>query len=306
MLLKELEKFLIYKIMKSKIIYLLFLVFINSYSQFNIDKTQDLKNYIPINYEINQIISGKFDNDKLTDYLLILNIKNEKESYLLDNRDSITKRKVIILKGLIKKGTYKKIYENDDIIPCRECGGKSDNLYDSLSIKKGIFIYKTCEAPLAQDSYKVKKYELEFYINNFKLINYSEKYYKNPEDDEEIIFNISKAEIFGENYYPFNYYKWDWTINNNILISKKNVEKINNIAYDFYKKNNYLVSLSIFNKIIEKFPIRTVAYLNIADCYWELKDKEKAKANYNNYIDLMKSQKKDVKKIPKYVYERIK
>ena len=59
-------------------------------------------------------------------------------------------------------------------------------------------------------------------------------------------------------------------------------------------------------KVIEKDPNRVVVYLNIADCYWELNQKEKAKQNYQKYLSLMKSQKKDLKKIPKRVYERIK
>lgn len=291
--------------MKIKTIYILLIIFINSYSQIKVENNQEFINYIPTDYQINKIISGKFDNDKLTDYLLILTNKIENNSYLLDRRDSITKRKVIILKGLIKKGIFKKIYENDNLIPCRECGGKSDNLYSSLSIKNGVFIYETCEAPFAQDSYKLKKYELLFYNNNFKLNNYTEKYYKSPQDDE-LVINFRKDDFSGENHYPFNYYKWNWNTNKNILINQNNVKKINNIAFAFYNLKDYLVALSILKDVIEKFPTRTVAYLNIADCYWKISNKTKAKENYIKYVQLMKEQKKDVKKIPKYVYERMK
>jgi hypothetical protein len=49
-----------------------------------------------------------------------------------------------------------------------------------------------------------------------------------------------------------------------------------------------------------------VARLNLADVYWKLNYKEKAKEKYEIYIYLMKSQNKDLNKILKRVNERIK
>jgi len=83
-------------------------------------------------------------------------------------------------------------------------------------------------------------------------------------------------------------------------------EIINNKGYFLYKYKFYNASLIYFNKTLEISPTRTVAYLNIADCHWELKNNDKAIENYNIYIQLMKEQKKDLKKIPKYVYDRLK
>ena len=83
-------------------------------------------------------------------------------------------------------------------------------------------------------------------------------------------------------------------------------ELLNNKGYFLYKYKFYNASLIYFNRTIEISPNRTVAYLNIADCYWDLKNNDKAIENYNRYIQLMKEQKKDLKKIPKYVYERLK
>lgn len=80
---------------------------------------------------------------------------------------------------------------------------------------------------------------------------------------------------------------------------------LNNKGYFLFKYKYFAASQLYLNKVIEKFPTRAVAYLNIADCYWELKNIDKAKKNYNKYVQLMKEQKKDLKKIPKYVYERI-
>ncbi len=292
--------------MYSKIVLFLILFIGNFYTQFGQAQTARFINYIPIRFEISEIVSGKFDNDTLTDFLLILNNKIESESFLLDVRDSLTKRKVIILLGLNGTEKYKKIYENDDLVPCRECGGKSDNLYSFLSINRGIFTYKTCEAPFAQESYQINQYKLKFIENNFKLINYKEIYYNKPDDDTPILINVNERELAGNHIYPFNYYEWDWKLANNILIDKNNVKKFNNIAYKYSLYKRYDISLTIINKVIEKFPTQVVAYLNRADCHWELKEKEKAKRDYKKYVQLMKEQNKDLTRIPDYVYERLK
>lgn len=83
-------------------------------------------------------------------------------------------------------------------------------------------------------------------------------------------------------------------------------EILNNKGYFLYKYKYYNASLIYLIAVIQKYPSRVVAYLNIADNYWELHEKEKAIENYKKYIKLMEDQKKDLKRIPKYVYERLK
>ncbi len=61
----------------------------------------------------------------------------------------------------------------------------------------------------------------------------------------------------------------------------------------------------VLEKILEKFPNRTVAYLNLGDAYWGLDDKAKAKEAYQTYIKQMKESGKE-KKIPQVVLERVK
>jgi hypothetical protein len=61
----------------------------------------------------------------------------------------------------------------------------------------------------------------------------------------------------------------------------------------------------ILEKILEKFPNRTVAHLNLADVFWDKYDKEPAKKYYRSYIELMKKDGKEAK-IPARAYERIK
>jgi hypothetical protein len=92
----------------------------------------------------------------------------------------------------------------------------------------------------------------------------------------------------------------------NIPIDSGNVEKYNNFAYYISKtKGNEYSATYLYKCIIEKFPQRTVTYLNYADTYWSLNTIAIAKENYQKYIDLMKAQQKDLNRIPKRVYERL-
>ncbi|QKF66709.1 tetratricopeptide repeat protein [Arcobacter venerupis] len=85
-------------------------------------------------------------------------------------------------------------------------------------------------------------------------------------------------------------------------LNQKTVQKYNDIAYYLQQKNVNNEAIFLLEKIIEKFPNRIVAYLNLADAYDGLGNKEKAKKNYGKYINLMKQDNKEVK-IPKRVLE---
>ncbi|WP_324172520.1 tetratricopeptide repeat protein [Sulfurimonas sp.] len=91
----------------------------------------------------------------------------------------------------------------------------------------------------------------------------------------------------------------------NINLGKKNLIAYNNIAYYLEKAKAYPESIYLLEKILKKYPNRTVAYINLGDAYWGLKNKEKAKQAYSTYIKQMKEKGKE-RKIPKVVLERIK
>ena len=88
-------------------------------------------------------------------------------------------------------------------------------------------------------------------------------------------------------------------------ISKINMPKYNDIAYFLQEAKAYHESIYLLEKILEKFPNRTVAYLNLGDAYWGLENKGKAIEAYQTYIKQMKENGKE-KKIPKVVLERVK
>lgn len=89
-------------------------------------------------------------------------------------------------------------------------------------------------------------------------------------------------------------------------INEKNLNEYNNIAYYLEQNQEYNASYYLLDKIVNKDPNRVVAWLNMGDVYWGMNEKTKAKEAYQKYISLMKSQKKDLSKIPQRVYERSK
>jgi tetratricopeptide (TPR) repeat protein len=85
-------------------------------------------------------------------------------------------------------------------------------------------------------------------------------------------------------------------------LTTKTLQKYNDIAYYLQQANANEEAIFLLEKIIEKFPNRTVAYLNLADAYNGINNKEKAKVNYEKYISLMKQDNRELK-IPKRVLE---
>jgi tetratricopeptide (TPR) repeat protein len=98
---------------------------------------------------------------------------------------------------------------------------------------------------------------------------------------------------------------YDFVVNNKVTLSSATVQILNDLAYFLEQTKNYNKAESILNEIIEMFPDRVVAYINLGDTYFGLKNTVKAKDAYLKYIDLMKKENKE-SKIPKRVFERVK
>jgi len=99
-----------------------------------------------------------------------------------------------------------------------------------------------------------------------------------------------------------------WYKNKDKYIIEINNDKINlhtsEIDLKEYSCDSKKVSVYRFEKIITKFPNRTVAYYNLGDAYWVLGEKKKAIKAYTTYIEKM-CHKGLQKKIPKEVLERV-
>ena len=82
-----------------------------------------------------------------------------------------------------------------------------------------------------------------------------------------------------------------------VKLSNKNVTNFNNIGYYLEQMELYEPSIYILKNIVEQFPDRTVAYLNLGDAYLGSGEEIKAKEAYNKYAHQMRMQNKS-NKIP--------
>lgn len=191
-----------------------------------------------------------------------------------------------------------------------------------------FYTENNCTTKVIKELYKIMWYKQKFTILSkeyFEVyqnkINSKITYYNNFTIDslkidlletEEKINEITESKIpiyFNNKIIGYKRKSKNDIINNYPIIDNYNIIEsanlYNNIAFAFFKNGAYDESIFILNKVIEKFPACSVSYLNIADCYWVLNQKQNSKVNYQKYIQLMKKQKKDLKTIPKYVYNRL-
>ena len=215
-----------------RIIFLIFfLSFHFVFSQIDINRDYPQYNVI-LRY------SDDFDNDKIKDVLYILSQKETKG-------DIVSKSKLVIYKGKSREN-FIKIYDNDDIFPCRECLGKSDSYADELSFKNNHLSYTTSVAPFASNNYSIVKFTLEFLDNDFIIYGYNLQYFSIGNDDSANI-HLDRNDFFNK---KFNYYAWE--LNNgwidNLKINNKNIVKINNFAHQIKNIDSYL-SARILKKI---------------------------------------------------------
>lgn len=86
-------------------------------------------------------------------------------------------------------------------------------------------------------------------------------------------------------------------------VNKKNEQIINDIGYYLSLGNKHKNAIDIYNNVLSLDSKRVVLMLNIADSYWALGEKEKAKEYYQKYIVLMNKAGK-LKIIPERVKNR--
>ena len=89
-----------------------------------------------------------------------------------------------------------------------------------------------------------------------------------------------------------------------IRLTEKTLTSYNNIAYYLQKAGANEEAVYLLEKIVAKFPNRTVAYYNLGGAYWALGEKAKARKAYTTYIEQM-CHKGLQKKIPEEVFNRV-
>ena len=182
------------------------------------------------------------------------------------------------------------------------CFNKKDT-FDFSNLAWDFVLYKKNKTPKTVPAIDLK-YEFKRYFNTNESTRAPSENQKNdrifPEtdytlkdlEDKNVLQDIewfNVADILSKN--PVNI---------------ENVVKYNNAAFYLIEYNKYNEARLILLEITEKYPDRVVAWLNLADAQWGFDDKDDAKHSYNKYIEQMKSQRKDLNKIPQRVYDRIK
>lgn len=87
-------------------------------------------------------------------------------------------------------------------------------------------------------------------------------------------------------------------------ITPKNVQELNDYAYELEQEGDLKNAEYLLEKILEKFPNRVVANLNYGDVLWKQGKKEKSKQYYEKYIKQMITDNKE-EKIPNSVLENL-
>jgi hypothetical protein len=96
-------------------------------------------------------------------------------------------------------------------------------------------------------------------------------------------------------------------VDNQILLyplDKNTVTSYNNNAFYLGKENRYDVAIYILNKVIDKYPNRMVAYINLGDLHWDNGSKKEAVKIYQDYIQKMNALGKEGK-IPEKILKRV-
>lgn len=87
-------------------------------------------------------------------------------------------------------------------------------------------------------------------------------------------------------------------------VSLSNIVHYNNIGYFLDEAGFHEAAAYVLNEVVAAFPNRTVAYINLGDAYWGLEKHTEAREAYQNYIRLMRENKRE-QRIPKRVFDRV-
>ncbi|MGV6832635.1 MAG: tetratricopeptide repeat protein [bacterium] len=241
-------------------------------------KSFDEKLYFCLDNQYSNIMLENI-NDKIQIVCLIPNVDGEvyRERYLFENLKSLKSKLVTIELQYVNR-------QND-------------------SIKKHYIFQPTKDVPILR-KYKDKSFSDDYLFknkNNFieldnrknNICSFIQKY------------SLSKIEKNLKQKKDLNLYNkyFFQELLPKKPIEKKNIITYNNIAYYLQKAGANEEAVYLLEKILEKYPNRTVAHYNLADAYWELGEKKRAVKSYNTYIEQMCNAGKE-KRIPQVVIDR--
>ncbi|WP_312076613.1 hypothetical protein [Chryseobacterium sp.] len=288
--------------MKYTLILISFFIFFNySCKESGIKKSQT--DIISKNIKKTEVPKSKQDNScnvtvKDSDIIIDCGSKRVYSNLIIDEMSVSTD----FIKG--KRNTFSLIYEYNASVT------KVKEKYDFVFSHKGLNLTSKETLKYGREGISLtklyfKKYMMEnksFYNLQSLDANMNDEFNENPIS----LLYTNQKKLFGKESYDLS--NEDFFINypniKQSTIEITNVEVANNLAFDLQNENADLSSKLILENIVRKYPNRIVAWLNLGDVNWSLEDKIKAKEAYRRYIILMKSQKKDLSKIPQRAYDR--
>lgn len=202
---------------------------------------------------------------------------NKKYNILLDSRNNIDFGWVTLYNSILLKENIDYIEDLDTLVNYNIKSEKECDAVIDIFTRKDTIINNYCN--------KNKITKLPAFYSDASLLGYYE-------------FNDDKNSLF---------LSFDNTKNLNFIIedkSIKNIPYLNDIGYYLEQSGAYVEAVALLEKIVKKSPSRTVAYVNLGDAYWELRDKLKAKKAYKTYVEQMKTANKK-NKIPERVFNRL-
>ncbi|WP_024870785.1 tetratricopeptide repeat protein [Tolumonas lignilytica] len=164
-------------------------------------------------------------------------------------------------------------------------------------------------------NFSVKRYSCCVYLSSFNDKQISMKVddevtTKNAiNEDFKFVTNALRKKqfdvLFSKNAENPKLIPYDFAYELTKIIKKENIGMLNDYAFYAEKYGQPIPAIIILNGIINRDPERVVAYLNLADAYWDIKSFDSARTKYKKYIELMKKEGKE-NKIPSIVFERSK
>lgn len=198
------------------------------------------------------------------------------------------------------------IYIDEGIYRAKDCDvsifissyGKNKHSYEFLGLEKryrGDLIYKH-DSVLFDKLYvdaKVKRKNY-FLFHNILFEKCDKRLEYHKVDDLKVIEKDIKNKKNLDRYtFPFFY-----SLQELFPINEKYVGIYNNIAYDLYQAKKFEASVSLLRNILQLYPDRMVAYLNMGDALLAMNKKDEAKPYYLSYM-LQMLKLGNEKKIPK-------
>lgn len=268
--------------------------------------------------------------------LILLEEKGDKQYQILFESNTALNYPKNNGQGYMVQNISASIKENNLVISTHTYAGKLiiRDYYFKLNGEKLIldkFVEQSnskCDNETVVAKYTASNIEPILYLKDFSLDSFFKKYYSSKEFQRQLIKVVNPK--FNEDYFRLlKLYKNNFKLfkekvrellvydnNTNKICSPryyldkyiyldKELVKSNDMAYFFEQAKYYKEAIYMLEKILEKYPNRTVAYYNLGDAYWELEEKEKAIEAYQTYINQMNEQGKS-KRIPQAVKDRVK